>query len=117
MPLFRGLAYPLEVVDGGLKTVVDYSVIEQNMVEVLETRPFERVMRSNYGFDPKIFDTLEPNAINARISKAIRENVPNATDVVINGQMSTLEEGMYQVTVQYRVDGNAAPPLDLFIKM
>ncbi len=92
-------------------------MIEQNMVEVLETRPFERVMRANYGFDPKIFDTLEPNAINARISKAIRENVPNATDVEIRGQLSTLEEGMYQVTVQYRVSGQAAPPLDLTIKM
>ena len=117
MPRFRGLAYPLEVSNGGLKTVVDYSVIEQNMVEVLETRPFERVMRSTYGFDPKIFDTLEPNAINARIHKAIRENVPNATDVEVVGQPSTAEEGMYQVSIRYKVEGNVAPPLDLLIKM
>ena len=117
MPLFRGLAYPLQVVNGGLKTVVDFEVIEQNMVEVLETRPFERVMRSNYGFDPKIFDTLEPNAIDARINRAIRENVPNATDVQVLGQPSTAEDGMYQVSVRYRVNGEAAPPLDLTIKM
>ena len=117
MPLFRGLAYPLQVENGGLKTAVDFSVIEQNMVEVLETRPFERVMRSTYGFDPKIFDTLEPNAIDARISKAIRVNVPNASNVEVIGQPSTVEDGMYQVTIRYRVNGEAAPPLDLTIKM
>jgi len=117
MALFRGLSYPLEVIDGGLSIREDFSVIEQNMISVLETRPFERVMRSDYGFDPKIFDTLEPNAINARINRAVSENVPNATDVVILGQPSTIEEGMYQVTIKYRVNGKAAPPLDLTLKM
>jgi phage baseplate assembly protein W len=117
MALYRGLSYPLEVKDGKLVAVEDFSIIEQNMISVLETRPFERVMRSSYGFDPKIFDTLEPNAINARINKAISENVPNATDVVVLGNVSTVEEGMYQVTIKYRVNGKAAPSLDLTLKM
>ena len=117
MALFRGLSYPLEVKDGKLVAVEDFSIIEQNMISVLETRPFERVMRSSYGFDPKIFDTLEPNAINARINKAISENVLNATDVVVLGNVSTVEEGMYQVTIKYRVNGKTAPSLDLTLKM
>lgn len=117
MTIFRGLAYPLEVENGNLLIREDYSVIEQNMVSVLETRPFERVMRNHYGFDPKIFDTLEPNAINARISKAIMENVPEVKDVVIDGNISTVEEGMYNVTIKYKVNGKVAPPFALSLRM
>lgn len=117
MTIYRGLRYPLEVENGNLGISEDFSIIEQNMISVLETRPFERVMRSHYGFDPKIFDTLEPNAINARILKAISQNVPNATNVTVDGSVSTVDSGMYHVTINYSVNGRAAPPLDLSLRM
>jgi phage baseplate assembly protein W len=68
---YRGLMYPLEVKDGQLRTTSDLEIVEQNIIQVLETRPTERVMRVDYGWDPKIFNTLEPNAINARIHRAL----------------------------------------------
>jgi len=66
---YRGLQYPLEVKNGNLIVVENLDIIEQNIIEVLETRPFERVMRSNYGFDPRIFDVMEPKKIRFALSK------------------------------------------------
>ena len=50
----RGLTYPLQIVNGRLAVSTDLALVEEQIVSVLETRPFERVMRSDYGFDPKI---------------------------------------------------------------
>lgn len=117
-PVYRGLQYPLEVRDGQLVVREDISIIEQNIIEVLETRPFERVMRNSYGFDPKIFNTLEPNAINARIHRAVITQVQGVTSLVVEGQPNVKNEtGTYQVTLNYKVEGVPAPPLSLSLRM
>lgn len=113
MTVYRGLKYPLEVKDGRLLTVNDIDITEQNILEVLETRPTERVMRVDYGFDPKIFNTLEPNAINARIARAVTTYVPSVSQLEVIGNMNNLDSGTYQVTLKYKVNGVPAPPLTI----
>jgi len=117
MAQIRGLAYPLEVVGGQLKIAEDISVIEQNIMEVLETRPTERAMRVTYGFDPKIFNTLEPNAINARIHKAVVDEIRAISHLEVIGAVDKADTGTYQVTLNYSVRGVPAPPLNLSLRM
>jgi hypothetical protein len=113
----RGLTYPLTVSNGGLGYSEDLALVEEHIISVLETRPYERAMRADYGFDPKIFDTLEPNAINARIYKAVTKEVSEVQDLDVRGSINTEEEGTYQVTLYYKVQGVPAPPLTLSLNM
>lgn len=113
----RGLSYPLSLKNGGLATTQDLSLVEEHIISVLETRPYERVMRGSYGFDPKIFHTLEPNAINARIYQAVTSQVPEVQQLEVLGSVSTVEEGTYQVTLKYVAFGIPAPPLSLSLNM
>lgn len=114
---YRGLMYPLEVKNGQLRVISDLEVVEQNIIEVLETRPSERVMRVDYGFDPKIFNTMEPNAINARIHRAVTKQVQGITSLVVDGRIDSADQGTYRVTLSYKVKGVPAPPLNLSLNM
>lgn len=113
----RGLTYPLQIVNGKLGLSEDLALVEDQIVSVLETRPGERVMRADYGFDPKIFSTLEPNAINARILFAIEQQVPDVTNVEVDGGVSTADNGVYLAVIKYSVDGVPVPPLTLSLNM
>ena len=118
MAVVRGLAYPLQLDSNGRPLLAeDLSVVEQNIISVLETRPFERVMRADYGFDPGIFDTLEPTAINARIWRAVTTYCPAVTDLSVDGGISIADNGVYNVVLKYTVDGNTAPPLNLSLNI
>ena len=117
MTRLRGLAYPLQVQNGNLVTETDFRSVEDQIISVLETRPSERVMRTDYGFDPKIFDTLEPNAINSRIWYAVTTQVPDVSDLEVDGNISNGDDGFYAVTLRYRVDGVPAPPLEISLSM
>ena len=117
MAFTRGLKYPLQTVNGNLALANDMELIEQQIISVIETRPFERVMRSSYGFDPKIFDTLEPNAINARLYRAIIDEVDHVDALQIDGKISASNEGHYEITVKYSVDGIPQPSLNMTLNM
>lgn len=117
MALKRGLKYPLQIVNGGLALATDFALVEDHIVSVLETRPRERVMRADYGFDPKIFDTMEPNAINARIARAVENQVPEVANLEVRGNVAGGDGGTYQVTLKYTVDGVPAPPLSLTLNI
>ena len=114
---YRGLQYPLEVKDGNLVVVENLDIIEQNIIEVLETRPFERVMRNNYGFDPRIFDVMEPNAINARIHRAVISQVQGVSELTVTGNMGKAETGTYETQLKYKVRGVPAPTLNLSLRI
>jgi len=117
MSALRGLAYPLRLAGGNLATEMDFRVIEDEIISVLETRPGERVMRADYGFDPKIFDVLEPNAINARIWFAITSQVKDVSDVEVIGNVMAGDGGQYSIKIKYKVQGMPAPPLELSLSM
>ena len=118
MAVVRGFTYPLQL-DGNGKLLLteDVSIVEQNIISVLETRPFERVMRADYGFDPRIFDVMEPTAINARIWRAVTTYVPAVNDLSVEGGVSLADDGTYQVRLTYTVNGSAAPPLNLSLNI
>jgi hypothetical protein len=113
----RGLTYPLQIVNGRLGLSEDLALVEDQIVSVLETRPSERVMRVDYGFDPRIFSTLEPNAINARMARAVEAQVPSVSNLVVDGNVSSGDTGLYQVTLKYSVNGVPVPPLTLTLNM
>jgi len=113
----RGLAYPLRTHNGRLVLSEDLELVEDQIVSVLETRPFERVMRADYGFDPEIFSTLEPTAINARISAAVESQVPAVQNLEVSGGVSKLDGGIYEVMLKYSVNGVPRPPLSLSLNM
>ena len=116
MTEIRGLAYPLQLDSRGrLKLAEDLVVVEQNIMSVLETRPYERVMRADYGWDPGIMDTLEPTAINAHIYMAVTEQVPEVTDLQVVGNVA--DEGTYNVKLRYGVNGVPQPPLELTLNL
>jgi phage baseplate assembly protein W len=113
----RGLQYPLQIDSRGqLILTQDLAIVEQNIISVLETRPFERVMRATYGFDPGIFDTMEPTAISAHIAAAVEQEVPAVTNLEVDGQVNAAES-TFQVTLRYGVNGIPAPPLDLTLNI
>lgn len=117
MASIRGLKYPLEIVNGNLAVSTDLISVEDQIISVLETQPFERVMRSNYGFDPGIFDTMEPNAINSRIYEQIIQEIPLVTALEVTGNISQSDGGLYQVSIKYAVDGIPQPPLELSLSI
>ena len=117
MSFLRGLTYPLQTVRGNLALATDMALIEQQIISVIETRPLERVMRASYGWDPKIFDTMEPNAINARLYRAIIDEVEHVDALQINGHIAGDSDGLYRVEVKYSVDGIPQPNLNLTLNM
>ena len=118
MAVVRGLTYPLQLgANGNLELAQDIEVVEQNIISVLQTRPFERVMRADYGFDPRIFDVMEPTAINARIWLAVTTYVKQVTDLTVDGGLSTADNGIYNCRLNYVVNGVTAPPLNLSLNI
>ena len=114
----RGLKYPLQVsANGNLELSEDLASVEDQIISVLETRRFERVMRANYGFEPDIFGTLEPNAINARLHNAILNQVPAAKNVQVSGDIARGDSGLYHVKITYSVQGIPQPPLQISLNI
>ena len=113
MTSIRGLSYPLQVQDGKLLLAEDYAILEQQIVSVLETRPFERIMRADYGLMENTFETINPAAIDSMISEAISTQVGGLDDLSVKGNWDRGENGVYVVTVSYSTNGVPQPPLTL----
>ena len=112
MAFFRGLSYPLEVVNGNLKLSEDAQLATEHIYSVLETRPYERVMRADYGLQDNTFETMNPQAINAKISNAITEQVGGeVTDVRVQGAWQKGDSGIYSVRVLFKFNGITQPAL------
>lgn len=115
MPQSQCLAYPLRIgPNGNLETQTGIRLIEEQIRSVLETKPFERVYRADYGFDGKIFDLVEPNAIHARIINAIKSQVAGVRNIRVVGDNRLAEDGTYHVTILYDADGvSDTTPLEI----
>jgi len=113
MTNIRGLTYPLQVSGGGLSLSTDAQLVEERIISVLETRPFERIMRADYGLPDDTFETMQPAAIDAKISNAIAEQVGAVQDLSVSGNWTNGETGIYSVTITYSVSGDLQPPLSL----
>jgi hypothetical protein len=113
MALIRGLSYPLQVSNGRLLLSEDSALVEEHIISVLETRPFERVMRADYGLKDYTFETLKPTEINAKISLAVSEEVPEAENLEVTGNFESGDQGLYVVRITYSLAGVPQPPLNL----
>ena len=74
--------------------------------------------RYNDGFHfAKIFDTLEPNAINARLYAAISQEVEGLTALEIEGNVTAADDGLYAIKVKYALNGVPQPTLNLTLNI
>ena len=111
-PSIRGLTYPLTVTNGNLSTSTDYSLVAQHVRSVVETRYYERVMRSDYGIDDFVLSVLNPAQINTSIRLSVEANVAEVEAVSVQGDWLTEgENGVYKIEISYTVDGVPQPPL------
>jgi hypothetical protein len=113
MTSIRGLAYPLQVQNGSLALVEDAASVEQQIISVLETRPFERIMRADYGLMDDTFETVSPAAIDSKISDAITQQVGGIEDLSVRGNWTNGDSGLYSVVIVYTIQGTPQPPLSL----
>jgi phage baseplate assembly protein W len=112
-PSIRGIAYPLEVVNGTLATRTDYGIVTQQIRSILETRYYERVMRADYGIGDYVLEILDPAQINSAIQSAIWQYVQGLSSLEVTGDwQSDGENGLYTVFINYEVDGVPQPPLN-----
>ena len=63
MATIRSFTYPFALENGGLKLSEDYDVIRQRILQILETRPWERVMQPLYGTPDFVFNAYPSVAI------------------------------------------------------
>ncbi len=111
-PSIRGIAYPLQVLNGNLQTSVDFALITQQIRSIVETRYFERVMRADYGIGDYVLEILDPGQVNSAIQYSILQNVNGLSDLSVMGDWVTGgEDGIYRVFIQYAVGGVPQPPL------
>lgn len=113
MTSIRGLLYPLQTQNGKLVLAEDFAVLEQQVISAIETRPFERVMRADYGLMDDTFETVNPAAIDSKISEAISSQVGGIDDLSVKGNWDNSENGVYTVTVRYSTRGTPQPPITL----
>jgi len=108
----RGISYPLRVLNGNLSTSVDFALITQQIRSIVETRYFERVMRAEYGIGDYVLEILDPGLINSAIQYSILQNVTSLSDLSVTGDWITNgDNGLYNVFIQYSVNGTPQPPL------
>lgn len=113
MATIRGIKYPLQVVNGNLATSTDYDLKAQEIVSLVQTRYFERVMRASYGVSDKTLDVIDPGLINSEIQTSISQNVSGLTALSVQGNWITSgEDGVYKVYIVYSIEGAPQPPLE-----
>jgi hypothetical protein len=106
----RGLSYPLALSDGGLSVSTDLDLIRQAICSVLETRPFERIMRPRYGLSDLTFEAHpNPSIIAERVRQALEVQIADV-DFVVTGTIE--ESGAYTLSVQWAVDELPQPPIE-----
>jgi hypothetical protein len=109
----RGITYPLTVENGNLSVSTDFALITQQIRSIVETRYFERVMIASYGIGDYVLEILNPGQINSAIQYSILQNVDGLTGLSVTGDWQTNgENGLYNVFIQYSVNGVPQPPLN-----
>ena len=116
-PQIRGLTYPLTLKNGGLSVSTDVDLVSQHVLSVVETRWFERVMRASYGTDDLMFGVVKPSVINAQFQQAIEQNVPELDYVVVKGDWTNSDSGLYRVIITYYLNGVPQPQLSFTLSI
>lgn len=102
MPNTRGLTYPLQIVNGGLKTSTDIDLLREAIYSVLETVPSERVMQYTYGTPQLVFDAISSfNVVLEIIRQALETQIPEVSRFEVLGDID--DEGVGRVTINWAV--------------
>jgi hypothetical protein len=109
----RGIAYPLNVVNGNLAIKTDFDLKTQEIRSVIETRFFERVMRADYGVADHTLDIINPGQINSEFQTSIMQEVQGLSSLNVSGDwLSQGDDGVYKVFIAYAIEGVPQPPLE-----
>ncbi len=114
MATIRSFTYPFALENGGLKLSEDYDVIRQRILQILETRPWERVMQPLYGTPDFVFNAYPSVAIVVERVQISLETQLQGVEFEVSGSLS--EDGICALTVNWAVDQFEQPPLMFRLK-
>lgn len=110
MASIRGIAYRLQVQDGRLVTHEDFALIRDHIISVLETEPYERVMRPLYGTPDFLFRGVSDiNLIAQWVRQCLEREIP---DVLFAVQGRIADDGFGILAVKWAVDGIPQAPIE-----
>lgn len=110
MASIRGIAYRLAIKDGQLVTHEDIDLIRDHIISVLETEPYERVMRPDYGTPDFLFQGIsDMNLVAQWVRQGLEREIPGVLFAV---QGSIADDGLGVLVVRWAVNGIPQPPLE-----
>lgn len=112
MTTIRGIAYPLQAQNGTLVLAEDTAIIRGWILSVLQTEPFERVMRPGYGTPDFLFTAPDINLVAQYARQALEREIP---DVVFDVLGSLDDGGAGVLTINWAVNAIPQPALQLQI--
>lgn len=99
-----GLSYPIELDGkGGLKLANNYTRIEQQILEVLQTRIGERVYRPFFGIPELIFETIDEYTLAQSIKTQLQASLPIVPELSVSVKIN--EDGASDIYIWYAVGG------------
>ncbi len=115
-PFRRGVSYPLAIVDGRLQLSSDLTLVREAIIQVLETRPSERVMRpTTYGTPDYTFTTTSDFQVQVeQIRIALDTQILAVDKFIVTGRLG--EDGVGWVEVQWVVLGIPQPPINFELR-
>lgn len=106
----RGLSYPIQIEDGGLKLSEDLDLIREAIYSVLETRWFERAMRPGYGTPDYIFTAVQnENLIAEQIRQALETQILGVDEWRVEG--NAYDNGVLELSINYSISRIPQPPI------
>lgn len=110
MSIRRGFQYPLTLSNGGLAVSTDFDLLKEQIYSVLETRPLERVMATDYGTPSFIFESVQDaGVICEQIRLSLRTQIPEVEDFRVTGSIA--EDGVMDIQIYWVADSIDQPPI------
>lgn len=105
-----GLTYPLKLNGaGGLSLSYNNDRIEEQIMEVLETRIGERIYRKFFGMPDLLFESISEDVVANVLRKQLVESIPSFVDIDFNISLRATEDGTLIVVVLYYFPDSPQP--------
>lgn len=94
-----GITYPLQISkDGGLSISYNSDRIEQQILEILDTRINERVLRVELGTNDYLFETISESVLENQIQTILTKYIKN-TDIKVKAYID--DSGVCDLRIYY----------------
>lgn len=103
--IIRGISYPLEISNGGLKVSANSDRIYEQVREIIETRIGERIMRQFFGTPDLIFQSFSEDILRNNLTKQIEESLPVEIDTDIDISLS--DNGTAVIYINWSLNGRS----------